>query len=383
MNHVRWYSHHPRLWLLLVSLSFALLLTGCPFVGVEPIDPTPSPQPPTPTATPLTVDPTDVPALDTNALANATYQTDVTDDGTLTLTDGVYSAPTAPGAASLVFVTSGWAPVFGDFNGDNITDAAVILVANTGGSGTFYYLHAVLNQGGVPQNVAYTLLGDRVVLNAVEIAPDGTIAVAMKRQGDDDPMCCPTLDVVQTYALQEDELALLAEEIVLKAVDAAADTVADDATAEEGEETPSSDAEGTSASSSAESTDELVTSPAIPVDLTTLTATTWQLLAYGRAATPQLVLDGSTVTANFDENGGLGGVAGCNNYVSSYQIEDGVVRIAPPGLTRKLCPNSDVMAQENDFVKALAAARTMQFVGAQLHIDYGDGMLVFAPTAGE
>ena len=56
---------------------------------------------------------------------------------------------------------------FGDINNDGAPDAAVVLAASGGGSGTFYSLEAVVNQYGKPVDIASISLGDRIVVKAV------------------------------------------------------------------------------------------------------------------------------------------------------------------------------------------------------------------------
>jgi hypothetical protein len=58
---------------------------------------------------------------------------------------------------------------------------------------------------GMPFNVAIALLGDRAQINSLSIR-DGEIVVDMITQGPNDPMCCPTLRVVETYELRGNEL---------------------------------------------------------------------------------------------------------------------------------------------------------------------------------
>jgi hypothetical protein len=53
--------------------------------------------------------------------------------------------------------------------------------------------------------VATTLLGDRVKVNSVRIE-ENLIVVDMVTHGPNDPMCCPTQQVVQRYALEGNEL---------------------------------------------------------------------------------------------------------------------------------------------------------------------------------
>ncbi len=86
----------------------------------------------------------------------------------------------------------------------------MILYSSGGGSGTFYELHAMVVRNGQPHDAAWTPLGDRVQINSLAIQ-NGEILVDMVTHGPEDPMCCPTQQVVQTYALQGDELVLTSE----------------------------------------------------------------------------------------------------------------------------------------------------------------------------
>lgn len=173
---------------ILVSLVLMLLIAGC-----TPIVQTPIAQPAT----------DDYDAV----LANMTYQSEYTQDGTATLVDGVYAEPAAPGSAISTTVTL--MPQFtavGELNGQPA--AAAILATDPGGSGTFVDLAVVTDVAGVPTNVATTNLGDRVEVQSVTIA-NNQIAVDMLTAGPDDPMCCPSQEVVQTYELQGDQLVLV------------------------------------------------------------------------------------------------------------------------------------------------------------------------------
>lgn len=86
-----------------------------------------------------------------------------------------------------------------------VEDAAVILASNTGGSGVFIDLAAVLDEEGEPRHVASAFLGDRPQINSVTIA-EGVITVDLVTQGPEDPFCCPTLPLTVSFTLQEDAL---------------------------------------------------------------------------------------------------------------------------------------------------------------------------------
>lgn len=141
----------------------------------------------------------------TVALENLTYQSEYTQDGTATLVDGQYREAAAPGSATEIVVTLTDQRTSAELNGEPA--AAVVLVTEPGGSGTFYYLAVVTEQDGVWTNVASILLGDRVQVNSVAIN-DNLIWVDMVTHGPDDPLCCPTQQVVQSYGLEGDQLVL-------------------------------------------------------------------------------------------------------------------------------------------------------------------------------
>jgi hypothetical protein len=139
-------------------------------------------------------------------LANLEYKTIFTKSGTAQFNDGSYSESAEPGSASdstlklTEFVARGRVS-------DVDNAAAVVLAASPGGSGSFYELALVIQHNGQPKNVSSYLLGDRVRINAVTIE-DGAILVDMYTQGPQDPMCCPTQHVVNTYNLNVNELIL-------------------------------------------------------------------------------------------------------------------------------------------------------------------------------
>jgi len=141
--------------------------------------------------------------LDPVMLANIEYKSEWTQSGVAPLTDGEYREQAAPGSATETVVMITEQIAHGQLNGQDA--AAVVLVTDPGGSGTFYDLAVVVEQDGAPVNVAITMLGDRVQIKAVSVVGN-EIIVEMVTHGPDDPMCCPTQDVVQTYALEGQEL---------------------------------------------------------------------------------------------------------------------------------------------------------------------------------
>ncbi len=154
----------------------------------------------------------DVTPLTEEALRNAAYRSEWPADGVAQLVDGEYREPIMEGSATEIVIRL-VNVAFGDLNGDGVVDAAVVLVTNPGGSGTFYDLVAVLNQDGKAEHLAAIALGDRAQIESLEIE-DGQVALQMVTHGPDDPMCCPTQQVEQVYALEGTKLVQTANQII-------------------------------------------------------------------------------------------------------------------------------------------------------------------------
>ena len=150
-------------------------------------------------------------ALTAEILRNATYQHGFPKAGQAQLQDGMYEEKIDSDSASVIYLALSDQIAIGDLDGDGVDDAAVVLAANGGGSGTYYSLAAVINQDGTPLHVASASLGDRILLEALDIAA-GVITVRMVAHGPDDGLCCPTQRVVHRYQLLGNALQLLSLE---------------------------------------------------------------------------------------------------------------------------------------------------------------------------
>jgi uncharacterized lipoprotein YbaY len=94
----------------------------------------------------------------------------------------------------------GWV-VFDDLDGDEQTDALVLLAVNSGGSGQFTYLTPVLHVETDPEPLRPVFLGDRVQIHTLTVT-DQEVAVNLTTHAADDPLCCPTLETTWRYRLQ-------------------------------------------------------------------------------------------------------------------------------------------------------------------------------------
>ncbi|TAH49734.1 MAG: META domain-containing protein [Chloroflexota bacterium] len=143
------------------------------------------------------------PGLDKNALYNATYSSELMPGGKATLKDGTYTAPADPSGAPGAQMTLTKQIAYGDLNG---TPSAAVVTGSTGGGSGFFYIISVMQaQDGKPVEVATTGTGDRSPVLALVIE-NNQVLVDYLTQGPDQPMCCGTLRVVDTYALEGNKL---------------------------------------------------------------------------------------------------------------------------------------------------------------------------------
>lgn len=142
-------------------------------------------------------------ALTLEQLANSAYDGLPPVEGTIQLTNGGYRQEVVPGASSEFAVALLPDSVaVDDLDDDGDADAALVLATSGGGSGTFLYLVAVENDDGAPKQVATVELGDRVQVPSVSI-DSGEIVVSLVTHAPSDPLCCPTLDTVRRFYLDQ------------------------------------------------------------------------------------------------------------------------------------------------------------------------------------
>jgi heat shock protein HslJ len=255
------------------------------------------------------------------ALGNIEYQSEFTESGMAPLSDGMYEEEIAPDSASKTTVMLlPDSVVTGELDGQ--PSAAVILATNAGGSGTFIDLAVVVEQDGQLTNVATTNLGDRVDVQSIAFEND-QIVVDMITQGPEDPMCCPTQEVIHTYELQGGELVLVDSQII-------------------GTVEPAEEASG------------LVG-----------VLWTWQETQYNND-TETVVEEPERYTLQFQANGSVSIKADCNQVGGTYTADGSSLSIALGPSTMAACP-PDSLADE--YLLGLTGAASFVFDGQDLIIN--------------
>jgi hypothetical protein len=110
----------------------------------------------------------------TTQLTDATY---VIDGKSVTLKNGLSETPAAADSAEKVTTRYFGNEVRADLDGDGREDAAFILTQDAGGSGTFFYVVAVLKTAAGPKGSQGFLLGDRIAPQTTELGQGNVIVV--------------------------------------------------------------------------------------------------------------------------------------------------------------------------------------------------------------
>lgn len=125
----------------------------------------------------------------------------------VSLSGGRSEMEAAPGTAMNVVTTLLEEAVSGDLNGDGVEDAAVWLLQQPGGTGSFLYVAVALNFEGRYVGTNAVFLGDRIVPQAMRIR-NGVLSVSYLDRRRDEPMAAlPSVSATKNLAVSGGVLA--------------------------------------------------------------------------------------------------------------------------------------------------------------------------------
>ncbi len=140
------------------------------------------------------------------AVLNTEYYIDDGDIEKIKLQNGAFDKATVSGSASKTNATLGNNLLFSDINNDNAEDAVVTLEINYGGSGTFTYLALLLNQFNILNNVDTVFLGDRVIVDSIDIYHDLITVTVLKRHDNESMITPPSVKNIRKFKLLGSQL---------------------------------------------------------------------------------------------------------------------------------------------------------------------------------
>ncbi len=150
----------------------------------------------------------EVPVITVDQLKNAEYQLVAQNSHQrVKLVNGSYQNGNDPTSVDYVSVNLAELMAFGDLNGDGVSDAAVLLAENYGGTGVFVSVIAMLNQNGQPVQAASELVDDRPILKTITIQ-DGQIFLDVTVHGPNDPGCCAAQPNKRVYIYEAGRLVI-------------------------------------------------------------------------------------------------------------------------------------------------------------------------------
>jgi heat shock protein HslJ len=105
-----------------------------------------------------------------------------------------------------------------------------------------------------------------------------------------------------------------------------------------------------------------------------LAGTNWEVSAYNNGNQAVVgVLEGTTLTASFGNDGNLSGNSGCNQYNGTYTVNGAEIKIGPLASTMMMCNDpAEVMDQEAQYLAALESAASYEIEGNVLQLRTND-----------
>jgi len=201
----------------------------------------------------------------------------------------------------------------GDLDGDGSEEAVVLLVENSGGSGSFIYMAVLSSRMGEVENIGSAPVGDRVQIRSMTVE-GGDIKLDVVQQGPGDAACCPSQKARRSWVLEGDGLVERWTEVRGK------------------------------------------------ISITDLDRVDWVFKQFDRNEP----VSGDYHITLVIEDGRITGSSGCNRYFADItESSPGEIKVGEMGTTRMVC-SDEIMLVENRYLSALDAVVRYGFLAGRL-----------------
>ncbi len=115
---------------------------------------------------------------------------------------------------------------------------------------------------------------------------------------------------------------------------------------------------------------------------TGLENTRWQVTAFGPSSAPTPIVSGTNLSLNFEADGQVTGLGGCNSFGGQYKITADTIAFDELISTLRACVDTKVQQQEERYLAALNSTGKFKRDGNSLTIwyDNGNSILVLKAT---
>lgn len=134
----------------------------------------------------------------TNILSTPENAIYMIDNNLVILKNGV-SEQQLSGSATKITTRIFGKPIYGDLNGDGVKDAALMLEYDPGGSGTFYYVVAAINEKDEFHGTNAIFIGDRIAPQNIQIEGSTIIANYVDRKPGEPLIVQPSIGISKYF----------------------------------------------------------------------------------------------------------------------------------------------------------------------------------------
>jgi len=124
----------------------------------------------------------------------------------VTLVNGKSEVPIGEDMAATINTRAFREPFFGDLTGDGKNDAGLFIYQDPGGTGTFFYVAAAIDDKGKTITTKAVLLGDRIAPQSIIVINNEMIVSYMVREEGEPFTATPSVMIERRFIIENNDL---------------------------------------------------------------------------------------------------------------------------------------------------------------------------------